>query len=62
MMEEAALPIHKYHVVTPKEKEKIDITAPSTKITRGSKHPINRVIEEIQDIFVFAILSFVPNE
>ncbi len=25
MMEEAALPIHKYHVVTPKEKEKIDI-------------------------------------
>ena len=34
------------------EKEKIDITAPSTKITRGSKHPINRVIEEIQDIFV----------
>ena len=34
------------------ENEKIDITAPSTKITRGSKHPINRVIEEIQDIFV----------
>ena len=34
------------------EKEKIDITAPSTKIIRGSKHPINRVIEEIQDIFV----------
>ena len=34
------------------EKEKIDITAPSTKTIRGSKHPINRVIEEIQDIFV----------
>ena len=34
------------------EKEKIDITAPSTKIKRGSKHPINRVIEEIQDLFV----------
>ena len=34
------------------ESEKIDITAPSTKIIRGSKHPINRVIEEIQDIFV----------
>jgi phenylalanyl-tRNA synthetase alpha chain len=32
--------------------EKIDITAPSTKVIRGSKHPINRVIEEIQDIFV----------
>lgn len=34
------------------EKERIDITLPSTKITRGSKHPINRVIEEIQDLFV----------
>lgn len=34
------------------KKETIDITMPSTKITRGSKHPINRVIEEIQDLFV----------
>ena len=34
------------------EKEKIDITLPSKKIKRGSKHPINRVIEEIEDIFV----------
>lgn len=34
------------------EKEKIDITMPSAKIKRGSKHPINRVIEEIQDLFV----------
>ena len=34
------------------EKERIDVTLPSTKITRGSKHPINRVIEEIQDLFV----------
>jgi len=32
--------------------EKIDITLPSTKVTRGSKHPVNRVIEEIQDLFV----------
>ena len=34
------------------EKERIDVTLPSTKVTRGSKHPINRVIEEIQDLFV----------
>lgn len=34
------------------EKEKIDVTLPSTKIKRGSKHPINRTIEEIQDLFV----------
>ena len=34
------------------EKEKIDITLPSTKIKTGSKHPVNRVIEEIEDLFV----------
>lgn len=34
------------------EKETIDITLPSKKMRRGSKHPINRVIEEIEDIFV----------
>ena len=28
------------------ESEKIDVTLPSTKIKRGSKHPINRVIEQ----------------
>ena len=34
------------------EKEKIDITLPSTKIIRGSKHPMNRIIEEVEDLFV----------
>lgn len=34
------------------QKESIDITLPSTKIKRGSKHPVNRVIEEIEDLFV----------
>lgn len=34
------------------EEEKIDITLPSKKIKRGSKHPMNRVIEEIEDLFV----------
>ena len=34
------------------EEEKIDITLPSSKTTRGSKHPINRTIEQIQDLFV----------
>lgn len=34
------------------EEEKIDITLPSTKIKRGSKHPLNRVIEEVEDLFV----------
>ena len=34
------------------EKERIDVTLPSTKIKRGSKHPVTRVIEEIEDLFV----------
>ena len=34
------------------EKDKIDITLSSSKIRRGSKHPINRVIEELEDLFV----------
>ena len=34
------------------EEEKIDITLTSTKIKRGSKHPLNRIIEEVEDLFV----------
>ena len=33
-------------------KEKIDITLPSNKVKRGSKHPLNRIIEEVEDLFV----------
>ena len=34
------------------ENEDIDITLPSKKTRRGSKHPLNRVIEEVEDLFV----------
>ena len=34
------------------ESEKIDVTLPSTKTRRGSKHPLNRIIEEVEDLFV----------
>ena len=34
------------------ENEKIDVTLPSTKVTRGSMHPLNRIIEEVEDLFV----------
>ena len=34
------------------QNEKIDITLPASKIKKGSKHPVNRVIEEIEDLFV----------
>ena len=32
--------------------EEIDITLPSSKVKRGSKHPLNRIIEEIEDLFI----------
>ena len=34
------------------EKERIDITLPADKVKRGSKHPVNRIIEELEDLFV----------
>ena len=34
------------------ESEKIDITLPASKVKRGSKHPVNRIIEELEDLFV----------
>ena len=34
------------------EEETIDITLPSSKVRRGSKHPVNRIIEELEDLFV----------
>ena len=32
--------------------ETIDVTLPSNKPIRGSKHPLNRIIEEVEDLFV----------
>lgn len=34
------------------KEEEIDITLPSQKVKKGSKHPLNRVIEEVEDLFV----------
>ena len=34
------------------EEETIDISLPSTKNVRCSKHPFNRIIEEVEDLFV----------
>ena len=34
------------------EKDSIDITLPSEKIETGSIHPFNRIIEEVEDLFV----------
>ena len=34
------------------ERERIDITLPSKKIKRGSKHPMTRMVEQFEDLFV----------
>lgn len=34
------------------QSEKIDVTLPATKAKRGSEHPLNRIIEEVEDLFV----------
>jgi len=34
------------------EKETIDISLPSRKIKRGSRHPFNRIVEDVEDFFV----------
>ena len=34
------------------EKETIDITLPSRKLKRGSRHPFNRIVEDVEDFFV----------
>ena len=34
------------------EQEKIDITIPGSKLKRGSIHPLNRIIEDMEDLFV----------
>ena len=34
------------------ESEKIDVTLPSKRIRQGSKHPMTRIQEELEDLFV----------
>lgn len=34
------------------ESERIDISLPSKKVKRGSRHPFNRIIEDVEDFFV----------
>ena len=51
-MKEIEYELEKLELKKKLEKEEIDITLPSQKIKRGSKHPLNRVIEEVEDLFV----------
>jgi len=52
LIKEKEKELRKEELVKKLEKEKIDITYPSTKIVRGSIHPLNRVIEDMEDVFV----------
>ena len=52
VLEKAELSLKQKELERKLEEEKIDVTLPSSKIIRGSKHPINRTIEQIQDLFV----------
>ena len=51
-MKEIEKELEKIELKRKLEKEEIDITLPSQKVRRGSKHPLNRVIEEVEDLFV----------
>lgn len=51
-LQETEIKLNSKQIQEKLERERIDITLPSTKIKRGSKHPINLVIEEIEDFFV----------
>ena len=44
--------IEKKELESKLNQEKIDITLPSKKIKKGSIHPFNKVVEEIEDLFV----------
>ena len=52
LIKEKQINFKKMELAEKLENEKIDITLPSTKVKRGSKHPLNRIIEEIEDLFV----------
>lgn len=52
LVEEKEEELKKIELEEKLKKEEIDITLPSQKVKRGSKHPLNRVIEEVEDLFV----------
>lgn len=52
LIEEKEEELEKIELEEKLKTEEIDITLPSQKIKRGSKHPLNRVIEEVEDLFV----------
>ena len=49
LIEEKEIAFKKEELNKKLEAEKIDITLPGSKLKRGSLHPVNRIIEDIED-------------
>ena len=58
--EEVKNRIEKEEIERKLKKEEIDITLPSESVPTGSLHPFNRIIEEIEDIFVSMGYDVIP--
>ena len=52
MMEEVRIRLEEEELNRRLEKEKIDVTLPSTSVHFGSVHPLTQVIDEIEELFV----------
>ena len=52
MMEEVRIRLEEEELNRRLEKEKIDVTLPSTGVHFGSVHPLTQIIDEIEELFV----------
>lgn len=52
LFEERKIELEKWELEKRLVEEKIDITLPATKLLKGAVHPLERVIDEIEDIFL----------
>ena len=51
-LEEKAVILEEQAIQAQLEKESIDVTLPGRKIRQGNRHPLTRVVEEIEDLFL----------
>lgn len=52
LIEELKFSLEQKELFEKLSKDKIDISLPGTKIAKGSKHPLNKVIEEVEELFI----------
>jgi len=51
-LEERVAILEEQAILEQLEKESIDVTLPGRKVRQGNRHPLTRVVEEIEDLFV----------